>query len=199
VRKALDGRTGKKCRLRVRHAQHDSEDGDSGVEMGDGTLEGRGKDRDSPIVIHDVDISHDTVGTKLERPAAQPVTPITVGSALRRNPDEPVAIPVMVKRPLKAPKITRKVSYSPFNSKPKNRLTLAHRRPYGHGNPPAPKRKRKKNYPTLIVPTPQTTRIHNWATPTKARAEGRRNRVKKKILRLQKRRPNPLNPSSLLQ
>jgi hypothetical protein len=199
VRKALDGRTGKKCRLRVRHAQHDSEDGDSGVEMGDGTLEGRGKDRDSPIVIRDVDISHDTVGTKLERPAAQPVTPITVGSALRRNPDEPVAIPVMVKRPLKAPKITRKVSYSPFNSKPKNRLTLAHRRPYGHGNPPVLERKRKENHPILIVPILQMTRVHKKANADESKSERKTERSEEETLQLQKRRSKPLNPSRLHQ
>jgi hypothetical protein len=81
--------------------------------MGDGTTtvapEGRGKDRNSPIVIRDVGIRHSTVGTKLERSAAQPGTPITLGSALKRNPDESFAIPVMVKRPPKTPKITRSV------------------------------------------------------------------------------------------
>ena len=117
MRKALDARTGRNRRQRIRHAQHDSDDDSDDVEMSDGgPPKARGKDRNSPIVVHDMDIRDGVVETKLERADAPPATSITFGSALRRNPDKSVAIPVVVKRQPKASKITRRVSYSPFKS-----------------------------------------------------------------------------------
>lgn len=116
MRKAFDARTGKNGRQRIRHAQHDSDDDSDDVEMSDGgPPKARGKDRNSPIVVYDMDITDGTAETKPERAAAQPATPITLGGALRRNPDKSVAIPVMVRRQPKASKITRRVSYSPLN------------------------------------------------------------------------------------
>jgi len=120
VRKVLNARTGKKRGQRIRHAQHDSGDDSEDVKMSDvDPPKARGKDRESPIVVYDVDIRDDVVETKLERAAAQPATSITVGSALRRNPDRSLITRVMVKRQPKAPKIPRRVRYSPFNSSPK--------------------------------------------------------------------------------
>ena len=118
MRKTLGGRTGKKRRQRIRHVQHDSEDDSEDVEVSDviGAVppDARGKDRNSPIVIHEMDIRDNGVESKIEWPAAPPANSITVGSALRRNLDGSIAIPVMVKRP-KALKITRRVRHFPFS------------------------------------------------------------------------------------
>lgn len=124
MRKALDARTGKNRRQRIRHAQHDSDDDSDDVETGDvDPRKARGEDRNSPIVVYDMDITDGVVKTELERTAAQPATSITFGGALRRNGDKPVAIPVMVKRQPKASKITRRVSYSQFLIPAYGRLT----------------------------------------------------------------------------
>ena len=125
VRKALDGRAGKKRRQRIPHAQHDSENDDTeDVEMGNVASsvpsKARGQDRNSPIVVHDVDTRQNVIETKPEPPAAQPGTSVTVGSALRRNPDGSTAMPVVVKRQPKAPRVTRKVSYSQSSSSPED-------------------------------------------------------------------------------
>jgi hypothetical protein len=117
VRKALDARTGKNRRQRIRHTQHDSDDDSDDAEMSDGgPPKTRGEDRNSPIVVNDMDIREDAVETKLEWAPAPLATSITFGSALRHNPDRSVAIPVMPKRRPKAAKRTRRVSYSPLNS-----------------------------------------------------------------------------------
>lgn len=117
MRKALDARTGKNRRQRIRHAQHDSDDNSDDAEMSDsGPPKARGKDINSPIDVYDMDIRDGVVETKLERADAQPATSITFGSALKRNPDKSVAMPVVVKRQPKASKSTTRVSYSPFKS-----------------------------------------------------------------------------------
>ena len=172
VRKALDARTGKNSRQRIRHVQHDSEDDSEDVGMGDvGLPKARGKDRNIPIVVDDMDIRDGVVETKLERTPAQLAAPIAVGSALRRNRDTSVAMPVMVQRQPKASKITRGVSYFPFNSS--SRMTdLAQRRLYDYGNRPSCRRKGRKTHPISIAPTLQTTPIHERATPTKGRTKG---------------------------
>ena len=174
MRKALDARTGKNRRQRIRHAQHDSDDDSEDVEMDEvDPPEARGKDRNSPIVVNDMDITDDVVETKLERTTAQPATSITFGGALRRNDDKSVAIPVMVKRQPKPSKITRRVSHSPFNSSART-TNPAHRRLFDYGNRPNCKRRGRKTHPILIVPTLQMTPNHERATPTKGRAKGTR-------------------------
>ena len=182
MRKALDARTGKHRRQRIRHVQHDSDDDSEDVETGnDDPPKARGKDRNSPIVVYDMDITEDVVETKLERTTAQSATSITFGGALRRNDDKSVAIPVMVKRQPKASKITRTVSHSLFNSSART-TNLAHRRLFAYGNRPNCKRRGRKAHPTLIVPTLQTTPNREKATPTKGRAKGTRKGARRETL-----------------
>ena len=184
MRKALDARTGKNRRQRIRHAQHDSDDDSDDVETGDvDPPKARGEDRNSPIVVYDMDITDGIVKPKLERTAAQPATSITFGGALRRDGDKSVAIPVMVKRQPKVSKITRRVSYSPFDSS--SRMPdRTHRRLFDYGNRPSCKRRRRKTHPTLIVPTLQTTLIHVKATPTKGMAKGMRKGARREALQI---------------